>query len=163
MRTGRRCEAPGCDRGVRAIRWCWEHAYLSQCAPVGLCFAPGCIDTAMPGTHYCELHAAAHYLPPCSRPGCEEKVIKLRGHPRLRLCRAHLDAWIDAHYSEVYHQRKPRPPRPLCVEDGCTRPARARGYCTMHYSRLRRAGRIGSKADTAPHEESSVDTIEETR
>ncbi len=35
-----------------------------------------------------------------------------------------------------------RPVRPVCGAEGCDRPHEARGYCFMHYDRLRRTGDV---------------------
>lgn len=43
----------------------------------------------------------------------------------------------------------------ICSVEGCTRPARARGWCTTHYSRHRRTGRLDVTRSVGPESEAS--------
>lgn len=69
---------------------------------------------------------------------------------RLRLSRSQVDRWLRVGEALFDAQAEsPRPPRArrsragkrLCEEEGCDKLVLARGLCTAHYHRARRAGR----------------------
>ena len=58
--------------------------------------------------------------------------------------------WCNMHYARWYRGLNPDSPLlprkqapEMCTIDGCNRKYQARGYCAMHYDRLRRHGDVG--------------------
>lgn len=76
----------------------------------------------------------------CSQPGCKEETKRPNGalcgmHQQRRLAGKPMDAprmnpWI-------------RPQHRKCALDGCDRPHEAKGFCAMHWARVKRTGDPG--------------------
>jgi 5-methylcytosine-specific restriction endonuclease McrA len=62
-------------------------------------------------------------------------------------------------YGDPLGQPEPRPPKPPCSVEGCTRSAHTRGYCKGHYQRLWRQGTVvaGTPLERRSPQECSVE------
>jgi hypothetical protein len=64
----------------------------------------------------------------CKKTGCTQSACA------KKLCKRHYD-------QQYYATRKQ--PHGFCIASACQKPAHSRGYCAMHYHRMRRAGEPG--------------------
>lgn len=129
----RRCEIQGCDGEHAARGMCKLHYARWQ--------RGGSLDGA-PAEYTSERTA-------CQAPGCYEVFTqRARGSKRLycsRLCRSRVQAQRRRSRPD-YVPPHQRPDRRTCKVFGCDRPYLSRGYCVMHYSRIRNGSSVGGSA-----------------
>lgn len=88
----------------------------------------------------------------CRIEGCERPVLRGR-----TICSMHKQritrtgsAGSPVASTMVLGDRRRGKRKPVCIVEGCNKPNKAKGYCAMHWARLRATGEVGSAEARPP-------------
>jgi hypothetical protein len=148
--TPKLCSVQGCEKKHSSKGYCKYHYHRIVFKKYAveakvyrkektLCIAEGCNKFSI-SKDLCSMHYQRNrYLPKkCAVEGCEHKLF------RNGFCLTHFPKKAKPPKEPGTRKRRPPGEKGICDADDCNRDAKCRGYCSMHYERLKRHGDVNA-------------------